>query len=70
LENLADVSTECFSHQLGGDISAGQGQRIWGTTAKGDPAHPDDTCGGVLQQGQRAGDPELLDHIDETGREE
>ena len=56
-------------YQLGGDISAGQGQRSRGTTAEKGPEHTDDTCRGVLQQGQRAGDPELLDHIDERRQE-
>ena len=49
-------------HQLGGDSARGQGELR--------PEHPDDTCRGALQQGQRTGDPGLLDHIDEeTGRE-
>ena len=56
-------------HQLGGDISAGQGQRSRGTTAERGPARTDDTCRGVLQQGQRVGDPELLDRIDERRQE-
>ena len=51
-------------HQLGGDISAGQGQRTRGTTAEGGPVRPDDTCRGTLQQGKRTGDSGLLDHID------
>jgi len=41
-----------------------QGQRAWGPHAKGGPAHTDETCRGVLQQGQRTGNPGLLDHID------
>ena len=44
-------------HQLGGDISAGQGTTC---TTEGGLAHPDDTCRGALQQGQRTGDPRLL----------
>ena len=53
-----------------GDIGAGQSQVTGGTTAEGGPAHSDDTCRRALQLGQRAGDPGLLDHIDEeTGRE-
>ena len=41
-----------------------QGQRTRGPHAKGGPAHTDETCRGVLQQGQRTGNPGLLDHID------
>ena len=58
------------SHQLGGDISAGQGQRTRETTAEGGPAHPDGTCRGALQQGQRTGDLGLLDCIDEETERE
>ena len=56
-------------HQLGGDIGAGQGQRIRRTTAEGGPVHTNDTFRGQL--GQRTGNPRLLDCVDEeTGREE
>jgi len=51
-------------HQLGGDISAGQGQRTRETTAEGGPAHTDDTYRGAFQPVQRTGNPRLLDHID------
>jgi len=33
---------------------------VRGTTAEGGTAHTDDTCRGVLQQGQRTGNPGLL----------
>ena len=52
---FATSASEPLPNQLGGDISAGQAQRSRGTTAEEGPAHPDDTCRGVLQQGQRAG---------------
>jgi len=49
------------------DRARGQGERY---TAEGGPVHPDDTHREVLQQGWRAGDPGLLDRIDEeTGGE-
>ena len=35
-------------HQLGADISAGQGQGTSGTTTEGGAAHPDDISRGVL----------------------
>jgi len=58
-------------YQLGGDISAGRGQRTRGITAEGGPTQTNDTCRGALQPGQRTGNPGLLDCIDEeTGREE
>ena len=42
-----------------------------GIVAEGGTAHPDDTLGGALQPGWRAGSPWLLDRCDEeAGREE
>jgi len=56
--------------------STGRRHRFWtgpkakGTTAVRGPAHPDDTCRGAFQLGQRTGNPGLLNRIDEgTGRE-
>ena len=41
---VAEHVWESHHHQLGGDISAGQGWRSRGTTVEGGPSHPDDTC--------------------------
>ena len=58
-------------HQLGADISAGQGQGTSGTTTEGGAAHPDDTISAEERfDWERAGEPKLVDHIEEeTGRE-
>ena len=38
-------------------------EEITGVVGEGGPAHPDDTCGGVLQLRWRIGSPWLLDHL-------
>ena len=50
------------------DRARGQGELL---RTEGGPAQTDDTCRGVLQPGQRTGNPGLLDYTDEeTGRKE
>ena len=75
-ENNGEVSCskacvgEPLSDALGGDHHTGLWQRT-GAVGEGDPAHPDDTCGGVLQPTWRTGSSWLLDRCDEeAGREE
>jgi len=43
------------------DRARGQGELL---CTEGGPAQTDDTCRGVLQPGQRTGNPGLLDHTD------
>jgi len=57
---------EPLPHQLRGD-NRGQGQGTRRTTTEGGS---DDTRREALLPGQRAGDPRLLDHIDEETKRE
>jgi len=57
---------EPLPHQLGGD-NTGQGQGTRRTTTEGGS---DDTRRGAILLGQSAGDPRLLDHIDEETERE